>query len=82
MKKSQLQEFIRQCIREVLAEAEDGETKESPSVSAIQKKMDDLNKATKKAPDELKSKLVKKIKTAQTDIDSYKDTLKTKKDDK
>lgn len=82
MKKTQLQEFIRKCIREVLAEAGDEGSKESPSLSSIQKKMDDLSKAAKKAPDELKGKLVKKIKTTQSDIDTYKDSLKPKKDDK
>lgn len=80
MKKSQLQEFIRQCIREVLSEVD--APAEDTTLKTLQKKVDDLNKATKKVPDELKSKLTKKIKTAQSDIDSYKDSLKPKKDDK
>jgi ribosomal protein S20 len=80
MKKSELREFIRQCIREVLAEETDT-PKEDPTLKSLQKKVDDLAKVTKKVPDELKSKLAKKIKTAQADIDSYKDSLKSDKTD-
>lgn len=81
MKKSQLQEFIRQCIREVIAEAE--ATPEVPkSVEDADSEMTKLAKLVKKMPDELKSKIIKKIKTAQSDIDSYKDSLKPKEDAK
>ena len=58
MKKSELQSIIREEIKNVLREKEEA-PKEDPSLSALQKKMDDLSKATKKAPDELKSKIVK-----------------------
>jgi len=81
MKKSDLQELIRQCIREVLAEAEDTKMDVPKSVADADDEMTKLTKLVKKMPDELKSKLSKKIKTAQSDIDSYKDSLKPKKDD-
>lgn len=80
MKKSQLQEFIRQCIREVIAEADAPEVPKS--VEDADSEMTKLTKLAKKMPDELKSKLVKKLKTAQSDIDTYKDSLKPKKDAK
>jgi hypothetical protein len=48
--------------------------KEDETLKALQKKVDDLNKVAKKVPDELKSKLLKKIKSAQSDIESYKET--------
>lgn len=83
MKKSQLQEFIRQCVREVLAEAETETIPEVPkSVEDADSEMTKLAKLAKKMPDELKSKLAKKIKTAQSDIDTYKDSLKPKSDAK
>lgn len=56
------------------------DSKEDPTMAALQKKVNDLAKAAKKVPDELKGKLAKKIKTAQADIDSYKDSLKPKKE--
>ena len=81
MKKSELQSIIREEIKNVLREKEES-PKEDPSLSALQKKMDDLSKVAKKVPADLKGKLVKKLKTTQSDIDTYKDSLKTKKDDK
>ena len=80
MKKSELKQIIREEIKNILKEKE--EPKEDSTLTSLQKKVDDLAKAAKKVPDELKGKLAKKIKTAQSDIDSYKDSLKTKKDDK
>ena len=82
MKKSQLQEFIRQCIREVLAEEENATPEVPKSVEDADSEMTKLAKLAKRMPDELKSKIAKKIKTAQSDIDTYKDSLKPKKDDK
>jgi hypothetical protein len=79
MKKSQLRSLIRECIREVIKEEE--ETSIPKSVETADKKMTDLAKLVKQLPDDLKAKLVKKIKTAQGDVNSYIDDLKSEKEE-
>lgn len=79
-KKANFREIIRNYIREILAEEGEKEPKQDETLVALQKKVDDLNKATKKIPQELQSKLKTKIKKAQADIDSYTtDSEETKK---
>ena len=79
MKKSELSELIRECIREVLKE-EEAAVEVPKSVETADKKMADLSKLVKQLPPDLKSKLVKKLKSAQGDVSSYIDSLEPKKE--
>lgn len=79
MKKSELQSLIREEIKKVLTE----EATEIPkSVEDANTEMAKLVKLVKKLPADLKSKLVKKIKTAQGDVDSYIGDIQSEKDKK
>lgn len=81
MKKSQLRKLIRECICDVLKE-EEAAVDVPKSVETADSEMTKLAKLVKKLPDDLKAKLVKKVKAAQGDVSSYIDDLKSKEDKK
>lgn len=54
-----------------LDEKKEEAPEEAPELTDLKKKLGDLNKATKKVPTDLKSKLASKIKKVQGDIDAY-----------
>lgn len=81
MKKSQLRKLIRECICDVLKE-EEAAVEVPKSVETADSEMTKLAKLVKKLPDDLKAKLVKKVKAAQGDVSSYIDDIKSKEDKK
>jgi hypothetical protein len=81
MKKSQLRKLVRECVLEVIKE-EEAATEIPKAVSDADSEMSKLAKLVKKLPDDLKAKLAKKVKTAQGDVNSYIDDLKSKEDKK
>lgn len=78
MKKSQLQQLIRECVREVIKEEEEAKPEIPKAVEDTDSEIAKLSKLIKKLPDELKSKLLKKIKAAQGEVSSYIDDLESK----
>jgi hypothetical protein len=81
MKKSQLRKLVRECVLEVIKE-EEAATEIPKPVADADSEMAKLAKLVKKLPDDLKAKLAKKVKTAQGDVNSYIDDLKSKEDKK
>jgi hypothetical protein len=79
MKKSQLRKLVRECVLEVIKE-EEAAAEIPKAVSDADSEMTKLAKLVKKLPDDLKAKLAKKVKTAQGDVNSYIDSLKSKED--
>lgn len=72
IKEKTLRKYIREQIKRLLVkEADTTEKDEDSALTSLQKKIDDLNKATKKVPYELKNKLANKIKKAQAELDDY-----------